>query len=367
MKIIMTGGGTGGHIYPAIAIADKIKEHHPDAEILFVGTTHGLEKKIVPAAGYPIEFVTVEGLSRKNMLKNVRVAVKLVKGNLQASKLVKRFAPDVVIGTGGYASAPVIREGARYGAKVYIQEQNAFPGVTNKLNEKHADKVFLGFAAGAKYFKHPEKHVVSGNPVRDAFFKTDKSSARAALGFKDDDFVVLSFGGSQGAGRINKAMMEVVTEFTGEEKFKIVMGAGAAYYDAILGELDEKNVEIKNNIQIMEYINNMEQYLSAADMVICRSGALTVAEVTVCGTPAIFIPSPIVTGNHQYHNAKAVTDEGGGVLLPEDELSGERLIKEIRKFEADREALAEMSRKCRACAYDKSADIIYENLDLPEK
>lgn len=364
----MTGGGTGGHIYPAITIADKIKEKHPDAKILFIGSTHGLEKKIVPSQGYPIRFVTVEGLSRKNMFKNIRVAVKFLKGSFQAAKIMEAFKPDLVIGTGGYVSAPIIKAGAKYGAKVYIHEQNAFPGLTNRISEKYADRVFLSFRDAGKYFKRPEKHVLSGNPVRRAFFKADKTFSRHMLGFKEDDFVVLAFGGSQGAGSINKVMMDVAVEFNDKKGMHICMATGTAYYDSVIDELSARGVDISGNsrVHIMEYITDMDRYLSAADVVICRSGALTVAEVTVCGTPAIFIPSPIVAGNHQYYNAKAVADKSGAVILPEAELTGQRLIDEIKSFEENRAQLADMAEECRKCASTEAIDIIYNNLDIPE-
>ena len=183
MKVIMTGGGTGGHIYPAIAIADKIKERYPESQILFVGTKHGLEKKIVPENGYPIEFVTVAGFNRKNPLKNIEVMKKLREGSKQAKRLMKAFRPDLVIGTGGYVCGPVVRAAHKAGIKTYTHEQNAFPGMTNKLLEKYVEKVFLGFEEAQKYFKHREKHVVTGNPVRKAFFEADKKKSRQKLGF----------------------------------------------------------------------------------------------------------------------------------------------------------------------------------------
>lgn len=359
MKVIMTGGGTGGHIYPAIAIADKIMEKDPRAEILFVGTAHGLETNIVPANGYNIEFVTVQGLNRKNIFKNVDLPRKLLKGRREAKGIIENFRPDVVIGTGGYVSAPVIRSGAKFGAKIYIHEQNAFPGLTNRMSEKFAENVFLGFADAAKYFRQPEKHVLTGNPVRKEFFITEKEAARNDIRIDKDDFMVLSFGGSQGAGRINKAMMGVIESMNGMDGIQICLGTGSFYYDAIMDEFEERGVELSDNIHIMEYINDMEKYLAAADLVISRSGALTVAEVTVCGKPAIFIPSPIVTGNHQYYNAKAVVNKKGAVILEESLLSGEALAGQIGKFKNDRILLEEMSRASRSCAYTDAADVIY--------
>ncbi len=185
MKVIMTGGGTGGHIYPAIAIADKIKERYPESQILFVGTKHGLEKKIVPENGYPIEFVTVAGFNRKNPMKNIEVMTKAAGGQQTGKKAYESFsAPDLVIGTGGYVCGPVVRAAHKAGIKTYTHEQNAFPGMTNKLLEKYVEKVFLGFEEAQKYFKHREKHVVTGNPVRKAFFEADKENPGKNLDFR---------------------------------------------------------------------------------------------------------------------------------------------------------------------------------------
>ena len=365
MKVIMTGGGTGGHIYPAIAIADKIKERYPDSEILFVGTEHGLEKKLVPENGYPIEFITVAGFNRRNPLKNIEVMKKLSKGSKQAKQLIKAFKPDLVIGTGGYVCGPVVRAAHKAGVKTYTHEQNAFPGVTNKLLEKYVEKMFLGFAEAQNYFKHRKKHVICGNPVRKVFFDADRSASRRKLGFAEDDFILLVFGGSQGAGRINKAMLSVIEVLNGMDKVQVCMATGARYYDAILNELqEERGVNLADNIHILEYISNMDEYLSAADLVISRSGALTVAEVTVCGKAAIFIPSPIVTGNHQYYNAKAVADHGGAIIIEEKDMDNEKLIAQIMKLKNDPQMVLEMARRSKECAPMDAVEIICNNLDI---
>ena len=366
MKVIMTGGGTGGHIYPAIAIADKIKERYADAEILFVGTEKGLETKLVPENGYPIEYITVAGFNRKNPLKNIEVIKKLHQGNKQAKKLMQEFKPDVVIGTGGYVCGPVVRAASKAGINAYTHEQNAFPGMTNKLLESHVKKVFLGFPEAAEYFKKPEKHIVAGNPVRKAFFDADMKSSREKLGFDKDDFVLLVFGGSQGAGRINKAMIEVIKTLNGTAGVQVCMATGARYYDAIMQELrDVLGADPAENIHILEYISNMDEYLSAADLVVSRSGALTVAEVTVCGKAAIFIPFPYATGNHQFYNAKAVADHGGAVIIEEENLTDEKLVAEILKFKNDPELVKNMGVKSRECAPMDAADIVCNNIEIP--
>ena len=362
MKVIMTGGGTGGHIYPAIAIADEIKKRNPEAEILFVGGERGLEGKLVPDRGYPIELITVAGFNRKNLFKNVEVIRKLMKGNARSREILKEFCPDFVVGTGGYASAPLVKTAQKMGIPTYIHEQNAYPGVTNKLLEKKVRKTFLGFGKAAEYFKKKDKLVVAGNPVRDEFMNTDRNSARAELGFADDEFVVFAFGGSQGAGRINKAMMNVIREFNGKEGIRVCLGAGSYYYQGILESFKEEDLRLEDNIIIHEFIKDMAKYLAACDLVVSRSGALTVAETTVSGRPAIFIPSPMVTGNHQYYNALAVAEEGGALIIEEKDLEDSRLIEKILELKDNPELLADMAAASRRCGPDKATDIICDSI-----
>ena len=362
MRIILTGGITGGHIYPAIAIADEIKKRFPDAEILFVGAKRGLEKTLVPDNGYPIKLIPVQGFNRKNPLKNVEVLRDLKQGNKLSKQILKEFQPDVVIGTGGYASAPVVKMAQKMHIPTYIHEQNAFPGVTNKMLEKHVEKVFLGFEEGSEYFRYPEKHVATGNPVRKSFYGMDREQARKDLGFRKKDFVLLAFGGSQGAGRINQAMISVIEAFQRIGDMKICLATGRYYYDAVCSELTEKKIDINSNIKVMEYISDMNRYLAAADLVISRSGAITVAEVTVCGKPAIFIPSPHVTGNHQYFNAKAVAEKGGAVVIEEKDLDHQSLVDRILQMKKDPEILRDMAEKSLLCAPVDAAGVICDNI-----
>lgn len=363
MRVIMTGGGTGGHIYPAIAIADEIRRRDPEAEILFVGAERGLEKNLVPANGYDIRLIPVQGFDRKHLLRNVKTVKVLRDANKEAKKVMAEFRPDFVVGTGGYASAPVVANAYKLGIPSYIHEQNAFPGVTNKMGEKHATKMFLGFEEAGQYFKSPEKHVVTGNPVRAAFLEADREEARRKLGFEDGDFVILAFGGSQGAGRINKAMMAVIGEFNEKENVKICLATGRNYYHAVTEELKETGVHIGDNIRILEYIDNMPDYVNAADLVVSRSGALTVAEVTVCGRPAIFIPFPAATGNHQYFNARAVAEKGGAEVIEEKDLTNEMLIEAISKLMKNPEGLADMAEKSRSCATADAVGTICDSIE----
>lgn len=358
----MTGGGTGGHIYPAVAIADEIRTHDKNAEILFVGAEIGMEGELVPKCGYDIELIPADGFNRKKLVSNFSVAKKLIKGTIKAKKIIKNFKPDVVIGTGGYASVPVISVAQNMDIPTYIHEQNAFPGMSNKMQEKKAKRVFLGFGAAGQYFKYPEKHVVCGNPVRESFIKADRDKARKELGIDSEEFVLLAFGGSQGAGRVNKAMIEVIEAFNGVEGMRIYLGAGGYYYEAILKEFQEKGIKLEDNISIMEYIDDMPKYLASSNLMIGRSGALSVAEVTVCGVPAVFIPSPNVTGNHQYYNAKAVADNGGAMIIEEKDLDDKTLISTINSIRNDKEKIKVMAERSRESAFPDSAKIIYETV-----
>lgn len=362
MRVIVTGGGTGGHIYPAIAIADKIKEMEPDAEILYVGNDVGLEKDIVPKTGYPFEMVTAMWLDRSNLLKIFKTGWGVLKGTSEARRIMKRFKPDVVIGTGGYVCVPVLLAAHQYGARTYLHEQNAYPGMANKFLERYVKHIFLGFPDAAKYFKAPEKLIDAGNPVRRSFFELTREEARKKLGFPQDAFIVLSFGGSLGAEKINEVAFELMETVNGQEKVMLIFGTGKWYYDATLQKAADRGIVIQDNVLVKDYLDPMEEYLAACDVVISRSGALSVAEVTVCGKASILIPSPNVTGNHQYYNAKAVSDRGGALLIEEKDLDSRMIVEEVLKLRNHPELLKDMSEKSRACAPDEALNIIYKTI-----
>lgn len=362
MRVVMTGGGSGGHIYPAIAIADRIRERSNDAEIIFVGSEIGLEKDIVPRNDYHIEFVTVGALHRKDVLQNFKSVFDYMKGKKEAKRILEKFKPDLVIGTGGFVSAPVIKAASKMGITCYIHEQNATPGVANKILEKNVKSVFLGFDEAREHFKQQEKLIFSGNPVRDSFFKARKNTSRDKLNIGYEEFVIMSFGGSQGAARLNKAMIDVAKKYSGVKNTRVVFVTGDAYYEPIMTEIREMKLELCENIEIKPYIDNMELYVSSADVVISRSGALAVSEIAVCGTPSILIPLPNSAGNHQMFNAKAISDRGGAVLLEEKNLSGTALLGELIALQDDVKKREEMAVKAKSCAPLDASDIIYYNI-----
>ena len=359
MRVIVSGGGTGGHIYPAIAIADKIKEKDPKSEVLYVGNEIGLEKDLVPDTGYPLEMVTARWLDRKSVVELALTGMVTAKGVLQALKIMRRFKPDVVIGTGGFVCVPVVFAGHLYGAKCYLHEQNAYPGVANRVLEKFVDKVFLGFPAAAEYFKEPRKHIHAGNPVRERFYNVDKNAARERLGIPKDDFVIFSFGGSQ---KINEVGFDLMEAVNGHKDVTYIFGTGSQYYDEILDKAKKKDIEIQSNIMIKSYVNDIQYYLGASDLVISRAGALSVAESTVCGKALLLIPSPNVTGNHQYYNAKAVADQGGAIILEEKDLTSETFIAEVMKLKNRPELLEEMGKASKGCAPLDACEMIYTEI-----
>ncbi len=362
MKVIMTGGGTGGHIYPAIAIADKIKQEDPTGQILFVGTERGKESELVPQCGYPIEYIKVRGLDRKNWIKNIKVMIDYGAAMKAAGRIIDRFKPDCVIGTGGYVSAPLLRAAAKRGIKTYVQEQNAIPGLTNKLLEREVEKVFLGFQEASTGFNHPEKHVFTGNPVRRTFYTNTQLQCRQLLQMNPKDFVILAFGGSQGAGRINKAMIHVVEQYNGVKGVTVVFVPGKYYYLPVITEIAEKGIILEDNIKILEYIHDMDHFLPAADLVICRSGALTVSEISVCGKASILIPSPIVTGDHQLFNANVLGNRDGAIVIEEKNLTDQGLFQQIEFLKKNPEHVSEMGKNSKNAGPQDATEIIWETI-----
>ncbi len=360
MKVIMTGGGTGGHIYPAIAIADEIKSRHPDAEIIFVGTERGMEKDIVPKAGYPIKFITVSGLNRKNPIKLIKTLKDLNHGLHEAKQIIKEFKPDLVIGTGGYVCGPVMKTAAGMGIKTYIHEQNAFPGLTNKLLSRGAERVFVAFDDAKKYFKTKKEPVTVGNPVRHAFTEVDRQAARESLGVKEDEFMVLSFGGSLGAQRINDEMTVAAERLRDRVGLRIFFVTGKRYYSSIMENADKTNARVT----YLQYIDDMPKYLNACDLAITRSGALTVSEITACGRASVMIPSPYVTNNHQYYNAKVVADRGGAILIEEKDLTNGEVADEIEQLMNDRQILEKMEKASAALGTVTSAGKICDIIGI---
>ena len=349
LRVLIACGGTGGHINPGLAIADIIKSKYPDAEFLFAGTPKGMEARLVPQAGFRLETIKVAGfqrsLSLENIGRNIKAVTYLATSGKRAKEIVAGFKPDIAIGTGGYAAGPVIRKAARMGIPSAIHEQNAYPGVTNKLLAKEVDYVMLTVKEALNFMdKDKFEYSVTGLPVRSTISeKLSKSQARAKLGF-DDSFTILSFGGSLGAGCINSTMTEVIKWHVGKGlKINHIHGYGGMGKDSFPQAMKEAGIPLKNDrLRITEYINDMDVCLAAADLVVCRSGASTLAELEAAGKASILIPSPIVAGNHQYHNAMVLGKAGAAIVIEQKDASNERIISEIEKLSSDPAKVASM-------------------------
>ena len=366
IKILLTGGGTAGHINPAIAIANYIKEQQPNTEILFVGTRSGLETLLVPKSGYDIEYIDIRGFERKISLRNVKNLLKIVKSCREAKRIIKNFAPDIIIGTGGYVSGPVLYMGAKLKISTIIHESNAHPGLTSKLLSKHATVTALAFPNISEKFVKAKRTEVVGNPIRPEILKTDRITARRELKLDERPFV-LAFGGSLGAAAINYAVADMLTAIREQEteiskmQFQFLLATGKNYYQSIVNQLQLRNINVENNrdIRVVEYIHDMNVVLAAADLVICRSGATTVSELCACGKASILIPSPNVTANHQEYNARAVESVGGGVVILEKDLTGDKLVTAVRDMLTERK-FEKFGTAAKTVGITDAAEKIYE-------
>ena len=361
MRIILTGGITGGHIYPALAIADQFKEIDANAEFLYLGSDEGMEKYIVPKHGYELKYIDSRWFDRSSPLKLAKTLLKNEKGKRETIRAMKRFKPDFVMSTGSFVSVPVALAAKSLGIPIYIHEQNAYPGMANKLLSKYARRVFLGFEAARRYFPSA-KVVYTGNPVRNEFGEQSRSDARRELEIPENDFVVLTFGGSLVAETINDIGFEIVSNYGNDEDTTIIFGTGKDYYEHVNRRLAAGNREVPANVRVMPYISDMAKMLAASNVIICRSGALSTAEVTMAGRAAIFVPSPNVTGDHQYYNAKAVADNGGAVLITEDSDVEIRVLNALKALKTDPSLLEDMEKGSYRSAPVDAAKIICEEI-----
>ncbi len=362
MKVLLAGGGTAGHINPALAIAGYIKSKRPDTEFLFIGNKGGMEQRLVKNAGYNIESIKISGFKRsfspKSMIENVKTVSRTFTSSHEAKKIIEKFKPDICIGTGGYVSGPVVRTAAKMGIPCIIHEQNAYPGVTNKMLSKDVKKVMLAVPDAKKYFEKAD-FVITGNPVRYEILTADKEQSRRSLNL-DARPVILSFGGSLGARRINEAVAQLVARSGKDGRYQHIHAYGS--YGDWFPELVKKyGTDIKkcSNLDVRPYIDNMPTCMAAADLVICRAGAITLSEIEAMGKPAILIPSPNVAENHQYHNAMALVNSGAAEIIEETDLSGELLMKKVDKMLLDPKKLAKIGENSKKMAIIDANERIY--------
>ncbi len=363
MRLILAGGGTAGHINPALAIAGYVREQQPDAEILYIGNKGGMEERLVPQAGFAFKSVSVQGFRRKisfkAMKENIVTIHKAVSAAKEAEKLIAAFKPDVCIGTGGYVSGPVLKAGAKLGIPILIHEQNAYPGITNKMLAGKAARVMLAMPAAREHFKGHCRFVDTGNPVRGEILRQNKVSARKQLGL-DSRPVILSFGGSLGADNINKALADVIARSAADGRYQHIHAYGQ-YGKWFPDLLREKGADLQkaDNLDIREYIHDMPVCLAAADVVVARAGAMTLSEIQVQGKPSILIPSPNVAENHQYHNAMALVRNRAALMIEEKDLTPEKLTDAIDSLAGDRAKLEEYARNAKKMAICNASERIY--------
>lgn len=359
MRVIFAGGGTGGHINPAISIADYAKSQDSEFEALFIGTKRGLESKLVPKAGYDIKYIDIAGFNRKNLLKNVSVVAKLIKSRIDCRKIIREFKPDCVVCTGGYVSGPVIMAAAKEGVPSLIHEQNVYPGLTVKGSEKYVDYLAVSFDETVNLMNAKEKCVVTGNPIRTQILEANKEEARKKLGI--DKPFVLVFGGSLGAQRINDTMLNIIPRLKQNGNIRLLFGTGERNYDAIRDAVTKLGIdENDENIQILPYIDNMAEVMAAADVVVARSGAITVSELAALGKPSVLIPSPNVVRNHQEQNAREFEKNGAAEVITEAELTPDVLYKTVCEMIENNEYLAKMSENLIKMAKTDALPKIYE-------
>jgi len=348
-RFLFAGGGTGGHLFPAVAVAQKIKSIMPEAEILFVGTKSKIEGKVVPQLGYKFKPIWIKGFSRKLNMENLLFPVKLTVSILQSLAINMSYRPHVAIGSGGYVSGPAIFGAALTGAKVMLLEQNSFPGVTTKILEKYASEVHVSFENSIKYFKAKNKVFVTGNPVRQNLSLSDRAEALKSFDLNSSKKTLLVLGGSLGAGSLNEAMAQSVKMFEAEG-INVIWQTGKYYYEKY------KNFE-SDNIKVKAFIDDMNVAYSACDLMVSRSGATTIAELTVLGIPSILVPSPNVAENHQYYNAKSLSDNNAAVLVKDSEMK-EKIFQAVVSVINDDQKLADIRSNAQKLGMPDAAEVI---------
>ena len=363
MHILFAGGGTAGHINPALAVAGYIKDKEPDTKISYIGTARNLESRLVPNAGYDFYTIDVSGFQRKitpkNIVLNIISLKKAVTASVRARKLLKELKPDIVVGTGGYVSGPVLREAAKLGIKTAIHEQNAFPGITTKALSPIVDRVMLAMPEAEKYLKLNKKPYLVGNPVRKELTEMNRQEARKALNL-DSRPLILSFGGSLGARAINESVAGLIKSHNNTGKYYHIHATGKNGFESTKKIIFEKCGSLADEIKIREYIDDMNVCMAAADIVICRAGAITLSELCICGKASILIPSPYVAENHQYHNAMSLKNKGAAMVIEEKDLTEQLLIETVDKMLSNKDTVKTMSDNAYKSSIQDSNKLIYD-------
>ena len=367
MRFMFACGGTAGHINPAIAVAGRLRELMPDCEILFIGADGHMEADLVPRSGYDIVTLKVTNISRGSSLSsiwhNIKSVFNVIRATIKARKLVKSFRPDAVIGTGGYVCYPVLKAASMLGVPTAVHESNAVPGLTTRMLSNVVDRIMLGFEESRRYYKHPEKTVVTGTPVRGEFAGYSKKTAKAELGIPMDKPLVVSVWGSLGAANMNAAMCDFIRLAGKKPGFTLIHSAGSEGYAEMVTALRTVVPDYeKNGMDVREYIYDMPRVMAAADLVLCRAGASTVSELTYMHKPTIFVPSPYVTNNHQFKNAKVIEDAGGALIFEEGSFKASELLNTVKSILSSEEELEKMSLAMERLARPEATDVICEQI-----
>lgn len=367
-RVIFTCGGTAGHVNPAIALAQLMHGKDPDTEFLFVGAERGLEKDLVPKAGYAFRTVHISSFHRslkpKEIQHNIVSVCNLMRAPREARAILREFRPDVVIGTGGYASFPMVKAAAKAGIPTAVHESNMVPGLTTEMLEPFADRIMVGFESCRRHYRHPDKVMVTGTPVRGDFFALTKEEAKQKLGVDDGRPLIVSFWGSLGASGMNRRMADFLALEAAKEPFHHIHGAGKAGYAMVEQLLREKGVDLAAHpsLQLREYIYDMAPVMRAADLVICRAGASTISELTALGVPALIVPSPYVTNNHQEKNARALEEAGGAEVLLEADSSGQAMFQAACGILHDAKKKADMEKAMASLGIRDATERIYQTI-----
>ena len=361
MKIIVSGGGTGGHIYPALSFINYLKTVEPDVSVLYIGTQKGLESKIVPENGIDFQTIDIQGFKRSLSPENFKTVYKFLKSVSDAKKIIKAFQPDIVIGTGGYVAGPVIYAAAKLKIPTIVHEQNSIPGVTNKFLSRYATRVALAFQEAGSFFPS-KKTVFTGNPrAQEVADLTDTRHVLSQYGLKTDKKTIVIFGGSRGALKINTAVVEALPELS-KKDYQILYASGEIYYnDPEFSEIFETYNQ-KENIKIVPYINNMVEVLNDANLILSRAGATSLAEITALGLPSILVPSPYVTADHQTKNAEALENAGAAIMIKNAELTGISIVGAIDSLLLDDVTYRKMAENALREGVPDASDCLYQVL-----
>lgn len=366
MRVIVSAAGTGGHINPAIAIANKIRQKNPDSEIIFIGTNHGLENDLVPRAGFELKRIEAYGLKKEVSFKNLKHIFQTIRSTKEVKKIIDEFKPDLVLGTGGYICGPVFAAATSRKIPTVLHESNAYPGKAVKMFAKQVDCVLVGFEEAKERLSEAKRVVVTGTPTKIkklTIARDERQKILSDLGVKSELPIVLIFGGSQGAQAINEATVDLIKAKLNKD-YQIIWATGQNQYDVVKESFEKEALSIKNikDVKVVPYIYNMEELINLADLVICRSGAMTITELAICGKPAIFVPLPSRSANRQEDNARVLEKLGAAKIILNHELTGEKLSSEINDIIKNRAKLEKMGKLANQIAPNHVEEKIYDEI-----